>query len=348
MLKTMLPKIKKRRCNEIKAETQKKRPFFISRSFTILYYAGRIVAFVRKINVKLYAHEDDRYVELYKVIKGDTEVKYFARHTSTDGDDGEWYFVSDPDGYCELDYSCPGDYIFVVCDSKGKELFRDSNGEIRNPFPTLERKAEMSWLEVMERYPIRKEGLKDWLLSFLTKEVSDTILKDLPCHEGNWPQWYDEVKREIIHRYDHLGEKYCIYKTARKHKYCDCEWAVYISGFEEDGEDNGFIKWHGVWFDDSVTGANYSPNEANEVVRKALESLYTEKYVSYLNRTIQGDYEQKMNYRKAADFLLGRNYDRKFVHEVIAKEKENKSFYDNFEAIRKDFPDAKIDYSFNY
>ena len=304
---------------------------------------------MKEIKVKLYSHENDCYVELYKVIKGDTKVKYFARNTYSSGDDGQWYFVADPLGYCELDHGCPGDYVFIVCDSKGKELFRDSNGEIRNPFPTLERKAELTWNEIMQEYPCKKEGLNDWLLSFLTKEVSKTKLKDLPCHEANWPHWYNELKREVIRKFNHLGENYCIYKVTSKHKYCECEWINYYSGYEEMDEYTSYIKWYGACFDDSRTGPNYSRSVAIGVVVKSLENIYSRKYnLSYIRQTNYGDYEQKMSYTQAAEFLLKGDYDRVFVHEVANREKDNKTFYESYEEIRKNFPNVVLDYSFKY
>jgi hypothetical protein len=55
-----------------------------------------------------------------------------------------------------------------------------------------------------------------------------------------------------------------------------------------------------------------------------------------------------LNYRQAADALLNKNYDRVFVHQVIAKEKEQKTFYDNFTELRKDSPDAVMDMGFRY
>lgn len=210
---------------------------------------------MRKIKVKLYANENDNYVELYKVISGDTKCKYFARYTYG-GDDGIWYFVADPLGYCELDYVCSNEYVFTVCDQNGKELFNDSNGEIKNPFPTLERKAQLVWQTIKDGYPSKRNGLTDWLLSFLTKEVSESKLKDLPCHEANWPHWYDEVDKEIIHRFDHLGENYAIYKVTKTHRYCEANWITYYAGLEHMDEYTDYVKWYGDWFDTSIFGLN--------------------------------------------------------------------------------------------
>jgi hypothetical protein len=307
---------------------------------------------MRKIKVKLYAYENDHYVELYKVISGNTKNDYFARYTYGSGNDGVWYFVADPLCYCELDHACSGDYIFTVCDKNGKELFEDSNGEVKNPFPTLERKADLIWNEIKERYPCKKDGLTDWLLSYLTKEVAESKLKDLPCHASNWPRWYNEVSKEVIQRFDYLGDDFCIYKVTNKHKYCECEWINYYFGYETTEKYTGYCVWYGAWFDESHRGPNYSENEATKLVREMIESVYVERHnwkpLSYLKRTKHADYEQKVNYRQAAEVLLNGNYNRQFVHELIRKEKEQKTFYDNFEALRVDYPDAIKDTDYRY
>ena len=300
-----------------------------------------------EIKIKLYAHENDNYVELYKVIEGKTNQKYIARVTYGSGDDGEWYFVADPLGYCELDYACPKDYVFIICDSNDKELFCDSNGEIKNPFPTLERKATLSWNEIMHDHPCKKEGLNSWLLSYLTSEISKTILKDEPCHEANWPYWRDETKKEVISRFTHLGENYCIYALSRKHRYCDCEWIDYFSGYEVMDEYTSYIKWHGAFFDESKTGPNYSGNVAIEIVINTLKKIYKrERSLSYVNRTDWGNYEKRLDYHQAATLLLKGNYNRAYVHETANKEKNNRTFYDDSKKMRQDFPNIKMHYSF--
>ena len=302
---------------------------------------------MKEIKIVIYRHENDSYVELYKVIGGDTTVKYFARATYGGGENGEWYFVADPLGYCELDHGCPDDYVFILCDNDGKELFRDSNGAVKNPFPTLERKAELSWGEISNEYPCKREGLNNWLLSYLTKELSATTLKDEPCHDANWSYWFDEISRKVLHRFTHLGENYCIYSVSRKHRYCDCEWVEYYSGYEVMDEYTSYIKWHGSFFDESKTGPNYSENVAVDIVINALKAIYKSSYkLSYVNRADWGDYEQKMDYRQAAKLLLKGNYCRTFVHEVADKEKSNRTFYDDSEKMRQDFPNIKMNYAF--
>lgn|GEM_PF-2658811 len=304
---------------------------------------------MRKIKVKLYAHENDSYVELYKVISGDTKVEYFGRHTNSFGDDGVWYFVSDPLGYCELDHECSNEYVFIVCDKKGKELFHDSNGKPRNPFPTLERKAKIEWEKITGKYPCKKKGLNGWLLSFLTKEISETKLKNEPCHESNWLHWYDKTTKEIVGKFSHLGVNYCIYKIICVHKYCECQWFEFYSGFEKMDENTGYVHYHGAYFDESRHGPNYSRNMAEELVETALKEVYPNRFsLSFLNKTEHADYEQRLNYRQASERLLNGNFDRAFVNEIIEKEKVSKTFYDDFLALKKDHPNAIMDFSFKY
>jgi hypothetical protein len=302
---------------------------------------------MKEININLYRYRNDSYVELFKLIGGNTKTKYIARRTYSGGDNGEWYFVADPLGYCELDHSCPSDYVFVVCDHNGNELFRDSNGEVSNPFPTLERKAELEWYEIMKKYPCKEEGLNHWLLSHLTKVISETKLKDEPCHESNWLHWYDKISRKVIHRFTHLGENYCIYEVLKKHRYCDCEWVDYYSGYELMDEYTGYIKWYGARFDESNTGPNYSRSLAIQYVINAMKKIYQkEQSLSYVKQAEYGDFELKMDYYQAAEFLLKGNYDRSFVHEVADKEKDNRTFYDCYKKMNEDFPNIRMHYSF--
>ncbi len=304
---------------------------------------------MKEIKVRLCQHMDDNYNELYQVLKGDTKIKYFARHCYHD--DGIWYYVSDPFGYCELDHSCPEDYIFVVCDSEGKELFKDSNGQaVKNPFPSLVRKAKLVWDSVRNKYPL-VEGLNDWLLSFLTQEVLSTKLKSANCPFENWSySWSVEVGKEIIERFEHLGERYCIYKITRNHKYCECEWVEYYAGPEEMEEYTGYIKYYGAWYDESKVGGAYSKRVACELVESALKEIYPGRNsLSRIKWTYWGDMkESKYSLRGAADLLIGGNRDRDYVEAVIKNEKNNPSFYTGRESIIRDFgKDVSWDYGYS-
>jgi len=258
---------------------------------------------MKEIKVKIYAHENDDYNELWKVISGDTKQKYFARHTFGKA---EWYFVADPLGYCELDHACPDDYIFIVCDDNGKELLRDSNGGISNTFPTLEQKTKNVWNSIKEKYATI-DGLNDWLLTFLTKNIIETKLSDVFCHYENWTWgWQDTVNKEVIERFNHLGVDYCVYKLTKKHRYCDCEWVDYYAGHAKmDEEYPSYVEYFGSWYDGNIMGDCYSPNDATKTVKGALEQIYkSDRGLSTVSTTPYGVSREKLlSFNGAAAYL---------------------------------------------
>ena len=51
-----------------------------------------------------------------------------------------------------------------------------------------------------------------------------------------------------------------------------------------------------------------------------------------------------MSYRMAAEHcLLKGTFEREFVNSVIENERKNKTFYENLEEIKKDYPDCLMD-----
>ena len=91
---------------------------------------------MKEIKVKKSRNEDDNYVELWKVIDPMKGVpRYYGRYTYKD--EGTWYYVSDPLGYCELDRAVENDVMFICCDDSGKECARYSNKDA-NPLPKFE------------------------------------------------------------------------------------------------------------------------------------------------------------------------------------------------------------------
>ena len=124
---------------------------------------------MKEIKVKLKYHENDDYNELWLEINGRGNNRYYARHTY--GWTGTWYFVSDPLGYCELDHPCPDDYIFIVCDQKGNELFRSCNGDDSCNFPCLRAMEIDEWnkfIESSERQITAKHKDSDFLIHAIT------------------------------------------------------------------------------------------------------------------------------------------------------------------------------------
>ena len=309
---------------------------------------------MKRIKVCIYSHENDSYNELYKVIKGDTKKKYFARHTFGNG---EWYFVSDPLGYCELDYSCPEDYIFIVCDGNGKELFEDSNGKISNPFPTLKNHAKQVWARCEQSKTAKKDGLSDWLLTFMT---ADKITKDMNCPEVNWTHcWYDNIGQKIVKEFIHLGEPYCIYEITMKHRYGECEWIEYMCGHKNiDLKYPYYVTYFGATWDEQSYGLCYSPREAHRLVVDALKEVYGN--VKRLSRISEHEWggisEQKYNFETAAMSYLGSSYsqntfcpsyDRQNVGNIIENIKNERIFYTSREDILKDYDAREINWDYS-
>lgn len=299
-----------------------------------------------KIKVKLHRHENDSYNELYKVIEvmeGECKEKYFCRNTYGGG---IWYFVSDPLGYCELDYACKDDYIFLVCDNSGSVLFEDGNGaDINKAYPTPEKLSKITWGKIKNQYPTI-EGLTNWLQSFIAAEVKET-LKNEYCIYENWTVfWTIEKSIDVIETFDYLGEKYNIYKVTKQHKYCSAEWVEYYTG--EDGADH-YTKYLGAWFDITAHGTSYGRHEAEKMVEEAIKNIYDERFsVSSVITGYGMTQERKLKPYQAAEQLLKGNYDRKYVDGIIEQERNKKTFYKGITEIRKEHPDCMADYSYRF
>jgi hypothetical protein len=191
------------------------------------------------------------------------------------------------------------------------------------------------------------EGLSDWLQSFLTSEIR-AQLKNEPCISTNWIYcWFSEIKKEAVSDFEHLGEEYCIYKVKNRHKYCGCEWIEYYAGLKDMDDYDGYIKHFGSSYDNSVIGACCGESEAVHLVTDALKNIYPGKHsLSRVCKAYGMAYERKMNYRQAAEYLIGGNYDREHISAIIEAEKSSRSFYNGYAAIKKDYPDIVLDYRF--
>ena len=78
---------------------------------------------MREIKVQLYRGEDDNYVELWKTVEEiEGKHRYYGRYTY--GNEGTWYSVCDPLGYCELNAPMADDVMFICCDENGNEVIR--------------------------------------------------------------------------------------------------------------------------------------------------------------------------------------------------------------------------------
>lgn len=199
-----------------------------------------------EFKVHIIRQENDCYVELWKVFN---KKKYFARFTYGLP---QWYFVCDPFGYCELDHPCPNDYVFIICDKNGNEISRESNGD-PDDCPralTLMQKTQEIW-DSIEPKPEIKDGLNEWLLSYMTPEnLAKDPFRTQFCPKENWTwAWKAMDHVSVLARYNHLGDEYCIYEITYKHLFCDCMWIEYMAGDAEmDWEYPSFIKWFGSFY----------------------------------------------------------------------------------------------------
>lgn len=295
------------------------------------------------VKVKLYLHENDEYNELWKEVEG---KRYFARHTYKGS---IWYYVCDPWGFRELDRPCENDLTFIVCDQKGNPLFEDSNAT-DFVFPTLDGAAALKWATVQDKYPVQNDLIwESWLLSYMTPE---NLAKDPAatqfCPEDNWTLcWFDMVDHKAVETFEYLGETYAIWAIRYRHRYCDCEWTSYMSGYlNMDWEYPSFILLHGDQFDD-VYGPMYSRADAIYKVSNALREIYNNKSLSRISGSIGYHYELKLSYHQAAEILINGDLHRAHIDEVINNEKKKHSFYNNREDMKRDYPGYVPDLSVN-
>jgi len=181
----------------------------------------------KEVRVKIYAMENDDYNELYKVIG---EKHYFARHTYYGG---EWYFVCDPLGYCELDHPVPENYTFVVCGEGGKELFRSTNADETRIFPSFRQKCKLmakGYREENSDIVIREKGHREWLLNYLTGEVLEKLKGEF-CIEENFVWcWNDVIETVPVKEFEWLDMKCGILQRKVKSRYSKAEWFEYVAG----------------------------------------------------------------------------------------------------------------------
>lgn len=297
-----------------------------------------------EIRVQIDRHENDCYVEVWKVVG---ERKYFARYVY-----GRpiWYFVCDPHGYCELDHACPDSYVFIVCDQRGKELFRSSNGDPNSSFPTLSACIKEEWQKIHGDLGACRDGFRDWLLSYMTPE---NLAKDPEttqfCPEDNWVWcWHDRVEAKSVCDFEYLGEPYCIWAVTYKHRYCDCVWVEYLSGNKHmDWEYPWFMEHHGYCFPQHTHGPMYSRSQAIEIVSAALKEIYETDYsLSYVNEQSWDGlpHEQKMTVRAAAEKLIGNDLSRKNVDTLTTAEWDCRHFYAKTSLAKAVYPDLVVDY----
>lgn len=332
----------------------------------------------KEIKVCLYAHENDSYHELWKVIG---EERYYVR--STFNDEGTWSSVSDPLGYCEPDTTMPDDVMFVLCDAEGNEYFRYSNAQ-RNPLPKLETYINMQWQKLKDNVEHNTENLtanfwaecwngdttmkiNQWLLSYKDPSLYAKEIADMNGYDENWTGcWHEhEISYEPIpdSEFMYLGKKYQFTKVKHKHDVCGVEWYEFVCTdapyqmVDWASKDRPWIQTYqymGNWFDNSTHGTMYDQRTARQMVIEALhKEIPKEKEYSKLLYVKLGDRTQKWwsdvcseaTYADVADWLINRDLHRKHVDELckhIGKEIEGKVFASNKEnkkLITETYPD---------
>lgn len=185
----------------------------------------------KEYKVKIIITENDDFNEIWQVIG---ENSYFARHTLYN----TWFFVNDaPYGYCELDHACPKEYVFIVCDQDGKELFRSTNGDSSSAFPAYPKVCITEWDKISTHYPnASRNGFRKWLLQYLTSDVLEK-LKGQCCIPDNFCTfWFDQTNDEILSRFDYLGKKCAVHRLTMKSQYSEAMWYDYMVGHETPAE----------------------------------------------------------------------------------------------------------------
>ena len=314
---------------------------------------------MKEIKVKFHSEEDDSYNELWQIVG---VRKYIARHTF-----GRkcWYYVCDPLGYRELNYPIPSDTVVVVCDKKGNELFRTSNADESVDFNTPKQEAVEQWNKYRDEQKMNAvvenqsalffahwaSGIpagkfNTWLMSFqdpdMYPQANDYAENWIWCHNA---QVGDP---EILGTYMYLGEEQKIERIRYRHEICGVEWVEYYSGGYFIARD----------FDDSKIGTMYSEREAKRLITDAIKTNFPDvEQLSTVQQygwgSLNGSYYQEnVRIDYAAEKLLGRNYHRDFVDQLVADELQKSHFYRagrlGIEDIRKEYPDCVEDNRYMY
>ena len=312
--------------------------------------------------VTFYRDADDNYNELWKVIDDGSKVKYLARHVAGPGC---WYYVSDPRGYCELDYALHDDVVVIVCDKQGNELKRTCNGDHTAEFPTLERVAHEQWAAYAEKESkgvtventhanflvhwatgTPQGALNKWLLSFKDPNQYGTAALD---YDENWVYFMVEHDQpETLAEFDFWGEKHRIERIHCKHKVCGVEFYSYYSG----------PFYIGAEFDANSNGPMYTQSDAIHMVEAAVKADFPDTLkICYAEAHPSKDetyYAQRwVDTRRAAELLLykGNQYSPMDLHREFVDRLANHAdwpleFFKNTEQLMAKYPNAVRSYRF--
>ena len=296
----------------------------------------------KEIRVSLYATENDSYVELWKVHgEKNAFIGRFVYGMPT------WVYVSDPLGYCEMDYDIHPDVEVIVCTPDGKDLFATRNGDGSAAFATMGATAKREFNAYREKHPEiivnTQEGyarFKHWLLSYKDPERYGNAAKD---YDDNW-MYSDtkETKRVTLKEWDYLGFECALEAVSYRHAVCGKTWTVIM--------DSSHI--HGYIFNDTKMGTMYSEGEAEKMVEDAIRSHFGRARAVSIVVHVCGDQYAQRNIRmyEAVQSLLKGNYRRSFVEQIAQAEREETHFFNEgmsgIGEIRVLHPVCSCDYSF--
>lgn len=306
---------------------------------------------MKEIKVRLYLEENDSYVELWKVINPEKgAMQYYGRYTYQD--QGTWYTVSDPLGYCELNSVVKKDIVFVLCDKEGNECCRYSNAD-KNPLMKRETVIKAEWDKIKDTIQHNAEdqqkdffaeslcgettmGINQWLLTFKDPDLYKNEIADMHGYDENWLYTRkEEIGYEPVpgSEFTYLGEKCQFTKIKYKHTVCGVEWIEYHctdSSYEFGDYTHMYM---GNWFDASNVGAMIDKRSAREFVLKGLKNIYPKTNIFqellYVEKT--GPYKilKVLSYEKAAEILLNNELHKEKVMKMVEDERVNPHFYLN-------------------
>lgn len=297
-----------------------------------------------KLKIRLVCQENDEYNELWATF--DEKPKYFCRNVY-----GKpyWYYVCDPLGYCELDRAVENDKIFVVCSSDGKEQFESSNLTGAD-FPTFEAFAKKEWEKVKGNFPhysVNSEAefwsqtlgsgttysADKWLLTFMDIETYPEEIAMMHGYEENWVNCNHNkpIKKEIVHEFEYLGEKYMIAKVTYEHDVCHKQTINYwVTDREELDEYVGWNLFLADYFE-GEPGPILPESDAVRFLVDGLKTIYKGKILSYV-APLWGYRdkfcEQKVSIVDAAKHLMKGNKNKNTLAEKIKNEKRKHTFFE--------------------
>lgn len=303
----------------------------------------------KEIRVYKYADENDSYNELWKVVN---ENKYYVR--ATENVYCSWYSVCDPLGYCERNEYMPEDVMFILCDEKGNEYMRYSNG-MDNPLPKFEDYIKEQWQKLSDKIQHNTENLtanfwaecwngdttmsiNQWLLSYKDPTLYEKEIDSMHGYDENWtgPWHQHEIEWETIpdSEFMYLGKKYQFTKVKHKHDVCGVEWYEFVctdapyTFADWANEDRPWVVdylYMGNWFDKNTYGAMYDQRSArNKVIDALLKEYPKEKeyskllYVRLGDRTKQwwSDVCNEASYADVADWLIDGDLHREHIDDL--------------------------------